>query len=743
MVGLRIKKIINYYHRHFFLMASCVVALMGFFIFFSLMMYTKNNCSWFFFTSQSQGSTYSYVSTTAAALLFYYLGYAAWLSVPLFLYGSLFFIKPSMFYKEWDRFMALGCGIVLVAILNYTQTFQRAFLAKFILDAFHIKDYFLVRIVSVLLLIAAFIVLTRLSWARCVSCIHYMVMIHAKMCRMAQPYIRALRYGCRMVYTCMCRCCRWLISLVDGSVIQAERGGDVEWQHDAQQLQEIWQFYENTSSEPLLSEHPLEHKAIEQPVKPVPSAVPDDILAAQKVAPYALPSTNIFSAGKEPKDDKKIVHGLEAQARILEEKLARFGVVGNVVSMHIGPVVTLFEYQPQIDSKISKIIALEDDLAMALETTSIRIIAPIPGKSVVGFEVANKVSRSVLFSSIVRSPEFLQPIQLPLILGEDTIGKQVVVDLIKMPHLLVGGSTGSGKSVALNAMLISLLCKRSPDELKLVLIDPKRLEFAAYHDIAHLLFPIVTLPAQAATVLKWLVSTMEKRYEQMATVGVKNIMDFHQKFSIQEMPFIVVVIDELADLMMTAGKEVESLIARLAQMARAAGIHLIVATQRPSVDVVTGLIKVNFPSRIAFRVVSKVDSRTILDCIGAEKLLGRGDMLFLDVQHSCVRRVHGAYVSAQEINAVVNHIKSQRDVQYVELVVPPTLDNDDEQDGLYDQVITFLQEIDEVSISLLQRKFRIGYNRSARIIEKLEVQGRIISIDGGRMRKVVKQNAFK
>lgn len=465
---------------------------------------------------------------------------------------------------------------------------------------------------------------------------------------------------------------------------------------------------------------------------------------AQKVA-YQLPDLDIFIGVENEKGDTALMNELEKRAAILQEKLERFGVSGAVTSIKRGPVVTLFEYQPDIDSKISKIIALEDDLAMALQALSIRIIAPIPGKSVVGFEVANKNRRDVHLSKVIKSDKFQKfSGGLPIMLGEDTVGNNVVVDLAKMPHLLIAGSTGSGKSMALNTMLMSLLCSRSPEELKLILIDPKRLEFAVYADIAHLLFPIVTNPRKAAPVLKWVVQQMEQRYEQMAQVGARNIFDYNTQAqssdTLEKLPFIVVIIDELADLMMTASREIEDLITRITQMARAAGIHMIIATQRPSVDVITGLIKVNFPSRISFRVTSKVDSRTILDTSGADKLLGRGDMLFLDSTSAHLQRVHGAYVSDKEIHQVVSHIKAEQKVEYLDIaneLKETTSHLLEADDALYKDVVEFLKEIDDVSISLLQRKFRIGYNRSARIIDMLESQGLITPADGGKTRKVM------
>ena len=453
-----------------------------------------------------------------------------------------------------------------------------------------------------------------------------------------------------------------------------------------------------------------------------------------------------MKASLSKKDSQEIQDKLKDLSLVLEEKLEQFGIKGKVTDIHRGPVVTLFEYKPESNIKLSKIIALEDDLAMALRAMSIRILAPIPGKSVVGFEVANKEREVVLLSSIVNSATMKRSTHtLPLILGENTLGDYIVEDLAKMPHLLVAGSTGSGKSVALNAMLVTMLCKLTPDEMKLIIIDPKRLEFKTYEDVPHLLFPIVTDTRKALPILQWVVHEMETRYEMMAEHGVRNIFEYQElqkRQKLNPLPFIVLIIDELADLMMVAGKEIEGSLTRIAQMARAAGIHMIVATQRPSVDVITGVIKVNFPNRISFKVTSKVDSRTILDEVGAERLLGKGDMLFLNAQRAQVERVHGAYLSDTEIEKVVQNIKEQRAVEYLD-ITEFLLKNkqgglSDADDALYDDVVGFLEEIDEISISMLQRKFKIGYNRSARIIETLESRGLIMPAQGGKTRRVVK-----
>ncbi|KKQ33222.1 MAG: Cell division protein FtsK/SpoIIIE [candidate division TM6 bacterium GW2011_GWF2_37_49] len=467
-----------------------------------------------------------------------------------------------------------------------------------------------------------------------------------------------------------------------------------------------------------------------------------------KTVEFVLPDPDIFAIKQSNENLAELKKEASECGKKLEEKLTCFGVKGKVVSVKPGPVITMYEYKPEIDSKISKITAVEDDLAMALTAKSIRILAPIPGKNVVGFEISNKTRQDVYFSDAIPSTGFSHCTQkLPLLMGVDVIGKPVIDDLSKMPHLLVGGATGSGKSVGLHSMIISLLCHLAPDKLKLVLIDPKRLEFGAYAEIPHLLFPIITSAETAITSLKWVVQEMEQRYIKMAAAGVRNINEYHDKLktdkTLTTMTFIVVVIDELADLMMVGGKDLELQIVRIAQMARAAGIHMIVATQRPSVEVVTGLIKVNFPSRISFRVSSKIDSRTILDSSGAEKLLGRGDMLYMNSSSPDLLRTHGVYVSDQEIKKVADWWKNQQNPTYLnlheELKVATAERATDPDDEIYDQVIEFIQNNDEVSISLLQRYFRIGFNRSARLIEKLEIDGLISPAQtGSKTRKVLR-----
>ncbi len=466
---------------------------------------------------------------------------------------------------------------------------------------------------------------------------------------------------------------------------------------------------------------------------------------------YELPDLGMFASTRTEKVDRSELEAeCREQAERLEEKLNRFGVKGSVTAIRPGPVITMFEYEPDIDTKISRIIALEDDLSLALSAMSIRIVAPIPGRSVVGFEISNQARENVLFSDLINHEAFAATDKnLPLVLGVDVTGNPVIDDLVTMPHLLVAGSTGSGKSVGLNAMIMSLLCKMTPDDMRLILVDPKRLEFAPYADIPHLLFPIVTDPRKVATVLKWVVGEMERRYDAMSVAGVRNLGDYHKYHKankdttedLEPMPYIVLIIDELADLMMVAGKEVEALITRIAQMARAAGIHMIVATQRPSVDVVTGIIKVNFPSRISFKVSSKIDSKTILDSSGAEKLLGRGDMLCSGPRTVGLARVHGAYVSDDEINTLANFLRERYPVEYLDytevVLAASEAEAMDAEDDLYGEVREHILSLQEVSISMLQRKFRIGFNRSARLIEQLELSGVIAPAQGSKPRKVL------
>jgi S-DNA-T family DNA segregation ATPase FtsK/SpoIIIE len=482
---------------------------------------------------------------------------------------------------------------------------------------------------------------------------------------------------------------------------------------------------------------------------------------------YVLPPLSLLESSeqKEIKVDKE---SLLANAKILEKRLQEFGVEGKVVEVRPGPVITMYEYEPAPGVKINKIVGLSDDLALALRAISVRIVAPIPGKAAVGIEIPNSIREPVYLKDILSCEEFSQAeSKLTLALGKDIFGNPFVTNLAKMPHLLVAGATGAGKSVSLNSMVCSLLYKASPEEVKLLMIDPKRLELSVYDGIPHLLHSVVYDPKAAALVLRWATEEMEIRYRLMAEKGVRNIERYNQKVdkelkdarrkggtllketegledrtgdNLSPLPYIVIVIDELADLMMVSARDVEASLTRLAQMARAAGIHLLLATQRPSVDVLTGVIKANFPTRISFQVSSKTDSRTILDANGAEHLLGSGDMLFLPPGTSRLLRVHGAYVSEFEILRVVEFWKNQGKPVYDHTILKakeetPEADADD-YDEMYDQAVAVVAELRQASISMLQRRLRVGYNRAARMIERMEKEGVVGPADGSKPREV-------
>lgn len=461
---------------------------------------------------------------------------------------------------------------------------------------------------------------------------------------------------------------------------------------------------------------------------------------------YMMPSTELLERPRTTRK-KPAAEDDDERARQLEETLASFGVDAKVVSIVRGPTVTRFEVQPPPGIKVSRITGLADDIALSLAAADVRVEAPVPGKSVVGIEVPNKETSPVLLREIIESPEFQQvPSPLAMALGRDISGKPLVADLTKLLHLLIAGATGSGKSVCLNSIITSFLYKARPDEVKLMMIDPKRVELSVYDGIPHLIAPVVTDPRQAAGALKWAVKEMERRYELLSAAGVRNVDSYNRSKRKPEgaeeyLPYLVVIIDELADLMLVAANDVEDSICRLAQMARAAGIYLIIATQRPSVDVITGLIKANVPSRLAFAVSSHVDSRTILDMGGAERLLGKGDMLFYPIGAPKPIRAQGAWVSEAEVEAVADAWRAQAEPQYVEdVLAAPAADaatDDEADDELFDEAVRLVREMGQASVSMLQRRFRIGYARAARLIDMMEMRGIVGPYQGSKPREVI------
>ena len=525
-------------------------------------------------------------------------------------------------------------------------------------------------------------------------------------------------------------------------------------------------------------------------LKNIPSINPTQlkvIESSSQYTPRQAPSKYIVSEGVLPsltlldeRDTRVIGYSetdLDEMSRLVEDILADFNVAVTVVGFHPGPVITRFELQPAAGVKVSRISSLSKDLARALSVTSVRIVEIIPGKSVVGLEIPNRAREMVTLRELLVSPNFIKAKSLlTLAMGKDIAGAPMVADLGKMPHALVAGTTGSGKSVAINTMILSLLYKATPEEVRLIMIDPKMLELSVYEGIPHLLTPVVTDMKEASNALRWAVAEMERRYKLMSKMGVRNLAGFNQLIDdatargetirdpmyqllnpledgesfpvLTKLPSIVIVIDELADMMMIVGKKVEELIARLAQKARAAGIHLILATQRPSVDVLTGLIKANVPTRISFQVSSRIDSRTILDQGGAETLLGNGDMLFLPSGTSIPIRAHGAFVDDHEVHRVVEFLKQTAPPNYLEDITRDSAESNDgyisngdssnsESDALYDEAVQFVTETRKASISSVQRRFKVGYNRAATMIEAMEAAGVVSSAESNGSRVVL------
>jgi S-DNA-T family DNA segregation ATPase FtsK/SpoIIIE len=458
---------------------------------------------------------------------------------------------------------------------------------------------------------------------------------------------------------------------------------------------------------------------------------------------YKMPGVDIFQRGNRANNKEK-EQVLKSNANILENTLLEFGVEANVVKINPGPVITMYELEPAMGTRLNKVTSLTDNISLALKSANIRILAPIPGKGTIGIEVPNHKSELVMLRDVIETGEYSdEPSPLRFALGKDVAGDPIVPDLASMPHLLIAGATGSGKTVCINAIISSYLYNASPDEVKFLMIDPKRVELMMYEGIPHLISPIVTNPKKAASSLNWVVTEMERRYEVLAGKGVRNIGRYKERMTDKDenLPYIVVIVDELADLMMVAQQDVEATIMRIAQLARAAGIHLILATQRPSVNVITGVIKANFPARISFKVASKVDSRTVLDANGAEKLLGKGDMLLMEPGETSLIRGQCCYVDDREIKDLVKFVKQQTGPQYIEAVVAKQEKKyntaEQEVDELFDDALQLLLDTEQASVSMLQRKFRIGYTRAARIIDVMEEKGVVGPYNGSKPREIL------
>jgi S-DNA-T family DNA segregation ATPase FtsK/SpoIIIE len=492
---------------------------------------------------------------------------------------------------------------------------------------------------------------------------------------------------------------------------------------------------------PMLYKGPIIIKEKKPKFEPKPKAV---VVATKKeIDGYKLPSLNLLDS-PPPIEERKIKDDLQANARILEGTLSDFGIEAKVVEVERGPVITRYELEPAPGVKIQRIVALSDDIALVMKAQSVRIVAPIPGKARVGVEVPNTQTTLVYLKEVLESNEFQSSgFKLTLALGKDISGNPVVADLGDMPHLLIAGTTGSGKTVCVNALITSILFNATPDEVKFLMVDPKMVELAIFNGIPQLLCPVVTEPKKVSAALNWVVNEMEERYRLFAKKGVRNIEAYNEKAEIS-LPYIIIIIDELADLMAVASQDIENAITRLAQLSRAVGIHIVLATQRPSVDVVTGVIKANFPARVSFQVATKVDSRTVLDTNGADKLLGKGDMLFLRPGTSKLIRAQGSLIQDSEIERVVGFIKSQREPEYNEEILREqekrTLFRDFSKDELFDEAVRVVLETGQASVSILQRRLGLGYTRAARLIDAMEQEGIVGPYRGSKPREILIKN---
>ena len=569
----------------------------------------------------------------------------------------------------------------------------------------------------------------------------------------------------------------YLIS--ESAVEEAEFDGEPEApvQPEAEAIQTVETIEPVESVETIARPSEYTQTVVETPVQSVEPSVQEDtpsiaIPTSATLTEAHLPTTALLLPPQFDPSASQTEEQLLENSITIEEKLAEFKVKVKVMDSYSGPVITRYEIEPDVGVRGSAVLNLEKDLARSLGVASIRVVETIPGKTCMGLELPNPKRQMIRLSEIFNSPAFTESkSKLTLALGQDITGQPVVTDLAKAPHLLVAGTTGSGKSVGVNAMILSMLFKATPEDVRMIMIDPKMLELSIYEGIPHLLAPVVTDMKLAANALNWCVNEMEKRYRLMSFMGVRNLAGFNQKIAeaaargekigspfsltpenpepLEKLPFIVVVVDEFADLMMTAGKKIEELIARLAQKARAAGIHLILATQRPSVDVITGLIKANIPTRIAFQVSSKIDSRTILDQMGAENLLGQGDMLFLPPGIVYPQRVHGAFASDNEVHRVVEYLKQFSAPDYIDDILSSgstedftgtSRSNDSDLDPMYDEAVSVVLKSRKASISNIQRQLRIGYNRAARLIDQMEADGIVSPAENNGNRTILAQS---
>jgi S-DNA-T family DNA segregation ATPase FtsK/SpoIIIE len=681
--------------------------------------------SLFSHTPGSQGNWCGQLGTFIAEVLFGFIGWGAYLLPALLLFSSFLFFSPRMNFARLPQMIAGLTGAVI--------SFCGLLSSLTIKDAKYLEAGGFLGKTSFILLDAV------VGHGGTVLFFFMVFMISLMLSTQFSPYqlmAAAWRLGKRFL-----------------SLVKSEPG-DIRLKKQPKSNGNTSNRILEKQDQPLLAPQVLQTVTVplvKEPARAVKSAEADDEFAARPVArgDWKLPPLSLLSKSDQVREqiDNEVYYKLSKQ---LEQKLKNFGVSGKVVGISPGPVVTTYEYSPAPGVKINKIAGLADDLALGLKAQSVRVIGSVPGKAALGIEIPNEVRQIVYIRELIGAEKYrANSHKLTIALGLDAVGNLAMANLAKMPHLLIAGATGAGKSVGINTIIASILYNATPQEVRFLMVDPKRIELSGYEGIPHLLHPVVVDPKLASRALNWAVREMERRYRLLEEARVKSF-DSYNEINEEKLPYIVVIVDELADLMMVASKDVEAAIARLAQMARAAGIHLILATQRPSVDVLTGLIKANFPTRISFKVSSKIDSRTILDASGAEHLLGAGDMLFLAPGTSDLKRIHGAYISEKETSDIVEFWKNQGSSGYDEAVIQeieteqngPGVEGDDDFDERYDEAVALVSEAGQASISMVQRRLRVGYNRAARMIETMEKEGIVGPADGAKPREVIVRNNY-
>lgn len=694
------------------------LAVLGIFV--SLFLYL----SLISYSLHSKGNWCGEIGMLIAGVLFGFIGWGAYLFPALLLLSSFLFFSPRMSFQRLPQVMAglTGAIISFCGLLSsftirdpkYLET--GGFLGK---TGFTVLSSFVGHGGTVLVFIMIFLISLMLS-------------------TQFSPY---------QVMVAIWR-------LVKRLVVRVEKSSDKMQARKPQRSNGTSAKILEKQDKPLLAPQVLQTitvPVVKAPARVAKEADADEDFAARPIArgDWKLPPLSLLSksAQVQEKIDNEVYYKLSKQ---LEQKLKNFGVSGKVVGISPGPVVTTYEYSPAPGVKINKIAGLADDLALGLKAQSVRVVGSVPGKAALGIEIPNETRQIVYIRELIGTEKYrANSHKLTIALGLDVVGNLAMANLAKMPHLLIAGATGAGKSVGINTIIASILYNATPQEVRFLMVDPKRIELSGYEGIPHLLHPVVVDPKLASRALNWAVREMERRYRLLEEARVKSF-DSYNETNEEKIPYIVVIVDELADLMMVASKDVEAAIARLAQMARAAGIHLILATQRPSVDVLTGLIKANFPTRISFKVSSKIDSRTILDASGAEHLLGAGDMLFLAPGTANIKRIHGAYISEKETADIVEFWKRQGSIGYDEAVMQEIEkepngageEGDDDFDERYDEAVALVTEAGQASISMVQRRLRVGYNRAARMIEMMEKEGIVGPPDGAKPREVIVRSDY-